>query len=102
MRDRQQKELRRLEEALMETEYEEEFSEEEFDGIEEVDRTWQQSADMDYDIYNTDDADVDMDAYSEEVHRGKTGSGLGVVLTMLTMVALSACILFLLKLLGVL
>ena len=42
------------------------------------------------------------DAYSEDVHRGSSGSGLSVVVTMVAMVALSAGILFLLKLLGVL
>ena len=99
MRDRQQKELRRLEEALMEAEYTEEAP---ADELEELDMSWLETADTDYDIYNTDDTDVDLDAYSEDVHQGKTGSGLSVVLTMLAMAALSACILLFLKYLGVL
>ena len=102
MFNRQQKELRRLEEALMEMEDTQSDFQEEFDEAEEIDTAWLRSTDLDYDIYNTDDTDVDLDAYSEDVHQGKTGNGLGVVLTMILMVGLSAAILILLKYLGVL
>ena len=86
---RQDKELRRLEEALMES-----------DDLQEV---WSKSSKQDdHIVFNTDETDVDLDAYSEEVHRGRKGSGLSVVLTMLAMMALSAAILLLLKILGVL
>ena len=68
---------------------------------EEPELLWQQT-DEDYEIYNTDDTDVDLEAYSEEVHQGTSGNGLSVVLTMLVMVALSASILLLMKYLGVL
>ena len=99
MRRQQEKELRRLEEALMETEYPQEA----FPAEPEMELEWDAFADSEsYDVYNTDDVDVDLDEYSEEVHQGKRGSGLGVVFTMLCMVALSACILMLLKYLGVL
>ena len=99
MRRQQEKELRRLEEALMEAEYPNEA----FPAEEEMELEWDAAEDYEsYDVYNTDDVDVDLDEYSEEVHQGTHGSGLGIVLTMICMVALSACILMLLKYLGVL
>ena len=91
MGKRQQEELRRLEEALLESEYETEAPD-----------FWTNQGSVNPEIYNTDEADVDMDAYSEDVHRGRKGNGLSVVLTMLAMVLLSATILLLLKFLGVL
>lgn len=99
MRRREQEALRRLEAALMENEPEPAFP---ADGLESLDEFWQDTAGMDYDMYNTDDADVDLDDYSEEVHRGKSGNGLSVALTMVAMIALSASILLFLKILGVL
>ena len=100
MRRAQEKELRRLEEALMEAEYPQEAFPAESD---EMELDWEEFEDYDrYDVYNTDDADVDLDAYSEEVHKGKGGSGLSVLVTMVVMVALAAGILFLLKYMGVL
>ena len=100
MRKQQQRELQRLEEALLETEYNQEAFPADSD---EFELDWEEYGESEsYDIYNTDDVDVDMDAYSEEVHQGKSGNGLSVVITMVAMVALSAGILFLLKYLGVL
>ena len=99
MRNRQQKELQRLEKALMELDDTQAYYNEPEE--EEPELFWEQPEE-DYDIYNTDDTDVDLEAYSEEVHQGKSGAGLSVVLTMLVMVALSASILLLLKYLGVL
>ena len=99
MRNRQQKELQRLEKALLEADdFEAYYNEPE---EEEPELLWQQT-DEDYEIYNTDDTDVDLDAYSEEVHRGRKNNALSTVLTMLAMLALSAAILLLLKILGVL
>ena len=99
MRKQQEKELRRLEEALMEAEYPQEA----FPADPELVLDWDEFEDTEsYDAYNTDDVDVDLEEYSEDVHQGKRGSGLGVVLTMICMVALSAGILMLLKYLGVL
>ena len=97
MRRAQEKELRRLEEALMEAECPQEAFPADSN---EIELDWENYEE--YDVYNTDDVDVDMDAYSEEVHQGKRGNGLSVVITMVAMVALSAGILFLLKYLGVL
>ena len=100
MRKQQQRELRRLEEALLETEYTQEAFPADTD---EFELDWEDYDESEsYDVYNTDDVDVDMDEYSEDVRRGKQGGGLGIVLTMLTMVLLSGCILLLLKYLGVL
>ena len=100
MRRAQEKELRRLEEALLEAEYPQEAFPADSD---EMELDWEDYGEYEqYDVYNTDDVDVDLDAYSEEVHQGKRGSGLSVVITMVAMVALSAGILFLLKYLGVL
>ena len=90
MRKNQQRELERLERALMEAE-DTDFQE------------WDaQSFPFDYDMYNTDDADVDLDDYSEEVYQQDDRRGLSVAVTMVAMVALSACILLLLRILGVL
>ena len=90
MRKNQQRELERLERALIEAE--------DTDFLE-----WDaQSSPFDYDMYNTDDADVDLDDYSEEVYQQDDRRGLSVAVTMVAMVALSACILLLLRILGVL
>ena len=53
-------------------------------------------------VYNTDETDVDLDAYSEDVQDGSKGGTASAVITMLIMVLLAAGILFLLKVLGVL
>ena len=99
MRKRQQQELERLEAALLELEDDEEVFEAEPEVWEEP---WQVSSLPDYEMYNTDDADVDLDDYSEEVYQETSGRGSSIFLTMLAMVALSACILLLLKFLEVL
>ena len=91
MGKRQQEALHRLEEALLESEYENDTPD-----------FWASATAPDPEIYNTDDADVDLDAYSEEVLQGRKGNGLSVFLTMLSMVLLSAAILLFLKFLGVL
>ena len=100
MRRAQEEELRRLEKALMEAdEIQEAFPAD----SDEMELDWEDFSEYEqYDVYNSDEVDVDMDEYSEDVHRGSSGSGLSVVVTMVAMVALSAGILFLLKLLGVL
>ena len=90
MRKNQQRELERLERALIEAE---DTDSQEWDA---------QSSPFDYDMYNTDDADVDLDDYSEEVYQQDDRRGLSVAVTMVAMVALSACILLLLRILGVL
>ena len=95
MGKREEKELHRLEEALLE----EESTQEAPDMPEPV---WQQNDDLDYDIYNTDDTDVDLAEYSDTVYREHSGRGLAVLVTMLCMGLLSVFILILLKYLGVL
>ena len=99
MQNRQQKELQRLEEALMETEWSEETT---YAQPDTEDSTWGYTSASDYDIFNTDDTDVDLEEYSEQVHQGHGSSVLSVLLTMLSMVALSAFILLFLKITGVL
>ena len=89
MRKNQQKELERLERALLEAE---DTDYPEWD---------EQASPFDYDMYNTDDTDVDLEDYSEDVYRQKDRRGLSAVVTMVAMVALSACILLLLRILGV-
>ena len=95
----QQKELRRLEEALME-----ESDLDSFDSYQHGQATqrWQAVSIPDPIVKNNDRVDVDMDAYSQDVYDGRSRGGLGVLTTMLAMVALSACILILFKILGVL
>ena len=97
MSKRQDEELHRLEEALLESEDTEDT---EWEPDETETEPWDD--DMDYQVYNTDDTDVDLDAYSEDVCQEHSGRGLSVLLTMLCMAALSVCILLLLKYLGVL
>ena len=93
MRKQQQAELRRLEEALMAEEYSE-------DAAPDPDEIWQEYAGQDYEIYNTDDTDVDMDAYSDDVQAGKPRNSAGI-LVMLTVMLLVAVIALLLKFLEV-
>ena len=95
----QRDELRRLEEALME---ESDFGEFGAYGYEQQNPTWQSVSMPDSNGRNTDRTDVDLDAYSEDVYRGGARKGVSFLLTMLAMVAISACILILFKLLGVL
>ena len=97
MSKRQDEELRRLEEALLESEDTEDT---EWEPDEAETEPWDD--DIDYQVYNTDDTDVDLDEYSEDVYRERSGRGLSVLLTMLCMAALSVCILLLLKYLEVL
>ena len=61
----------------------------------------EEHADFDGEAYNTDRSDVDMDAYSEEVRQGRRGNPLGLVLALFTTGLLACCIVFLLKIMGV-
>ena len=88
MRKSQQRELERLERALMEEE--------------DTDLYLDEEAPAGYDIYNVDDTDVDLEDYSEEVYGRESGRSVSVAVTMVAMVALAACILVLLQMLGVL
>lgn len=97
MGNRHDNELRRLEEALME----DEDLAFDFSQTPSVKSRQANSVPVCKAI-NTDRTDVDMDAYSEDVHRGKSGGILGGLLTMGCMLLLAAGILLLLKFLGVL
>lgn len=97
MRKQEREELRRLEEALLEPE----FIETPADERAVLEESWQEISDVPYDIYNTDEADVDLDAYSEDVHRGRRTNMLPVIITLLALIALSAMVLWLLQYLGV-
>ena len=97
MRKREQEELRRLEAALLESEYQDEIPVDELDLL---DDTWQEVTDVRYDMYNTDYTDVDLDDYSEDIHRGRRNSALPLV-AVLAIAALIAMIAWLLKFLGV-
>ena len=98
---KQQEELRRLEEALLAEEYT--LPEEEELLMEEALLTdsWQEITDTDFDIYNTDDVDVDMDEYSGEVLRDRESGGFSAVLVAITLLLLAGTIVYLLKCMGV-
>ena len=94
MRKRQEEELRRLEEALLKEDAPDMLPED----PEDWDPDWEVSEDSEYyDAYNTDDVDVDLDEYSEDVHDGAGRGGAGILIVMLTMIVLSAGFLLLLK-----
>ena len=99
MSKQQRDELRRLEEALMEDSDLAGFDD---FGYGQQNAQWQSVSIPDSNGRNTDRTDVDLDAYSEDVYRGGSRKGVSFLLTMLAMVAISACILILFKLLGVL
>ena len=90
--------LRRLEEELLSTEYEDQLQPDELDILEEA---WQDFAEFPEDIYNTDDLDVDLDDYSEEVYQDNSPGPSSAVLVALTVFLVLVVIFCLLKLLGV-
>ena len=107
MRRQQEEELRRLEQALLEDAREE--YPQEADPLEWVDEFYEDVADetgstppQDFTVRNTDDVDVDLEGYSEEVYRGKRGGCLipGLI-TVLALCVLTAMVLWLLQYLGV-
>ena len=100
MRKKEMEALRQLEEALLAQEEPERIAD--ADETQFLDQTWQEVSDLEYDVYNTDDSDVDLDEYSDRVYRDSGSSPLGTVLMILFMVLLSGSILLLLKMLGVL
>ena len=91
MRKDQQEELRRLEEALLEQEQPAEA-----EAADEWLEDFYTEPVQDYRAYNTDTADVDMDAYSEDVRAGRRGSGCLVRLMILLTAVLCALVIFLL------
>ena len=108
MRRKQDEELRRLEQALLEDIPEAEDIPEE-DPSEWVDEFYEELPEApaeqlpdSFTVYNTDRVDVDLDSYSEEVYQGKRGGCLipGLI-TLLALSLLTAMGLWLLRYLGV-
>ena len=98
MRKQEQEALCRLEAALMEQTHADEIPVEE---TEEIDTIFQDWSDVDYEVYNTDDADVDMDEYSEDVHRGRHKNSFLPIAMVFSLLLLAASIFILLQFLGV-
>lgn len=102
MRKQEQEALRRLEAALMEQERTEEIPTEEDEDLEVI---WQELPDVDYDIdydvYNTDVTDVDLDDYSEDVHRGSQKNSFLTISMIFILLLLAFAIFVLIKFLGV-
>ena len=97
MRKREAEELRRLEAALLENEYDEP----DFDPEPELPEFYR-DLQPEFDAYNTDDTDLDMDDYSEDVFDAPgRGNAISVLLTIATSLLLGSVVLLLLKYLGV-
>ena len=87
-RDRDE-ELDRLEAALQEAEEEEDFSEEE-----EYEEDCEEESDLpDFDAYNSDITDDDLEEYSEEVYEGRKKSRLGLLAFLLVVLCIVLAIL---------
>lgn len=103
MRRQEEEALRRLEQALLEDNPEEDSPPEE-DPLEWVEEFYEdgESLSAGFTVHNTDRTDVDLDSYSEEVYQGKRGGCLipGLV-TVLALCVLTAMVLWLLNYLGV-
>lgn len=99
MRKQELEALRRLEAALLEQQPKEEEIPVENEDF--PDDTWLELVGSDYESYNTDTADVDLDVYSEDVHRGKTKHPFLSFLIVLCLLLLSASIWIFLRFLGV-
>ena len=99
MRKQELDELRRLEEELMADEYTEE---EPLDELDLLDDTWQEFMADPISVYNTDDTDVDLESYSEEVQQAQDRRPSSGLLTVLILFLLLVVIFCLLKIMGVL
>ena len=103
MRKQEKEALRRLEQALLEAETpEEEISEEDPPEWEEEYYDAPDETPTGFTVRNTDQTDVDLEDYSEEVYRGSKGGCLisGLV-TVIALCVLAAMVLWLLQYLGV-
>ena len=99
MRKQELEALRRLEAALLEQQPKEEEIPVENEDF--PDDTWLELVGSDYESYNTDAADVDLDVYSEDVHRGKRSHPFLSFLIALSLLLLAASIWIFLRFLGV-
>ena len=104
MRKQEEEELRRLEKALLEDPDLEESDQEEdpLDWVEDFYDDIGDTVPQDFTVRNTDDVDVDIEDYSEDVYRAKRGGCLipGLI-TVLALCVLTAMVLWLLQYLGV-
>ena len=94
MRKDQREELRRLEQALLEADAQEAeetwvTAEDTDDWLEEIFRDGEEIL-PDFDIYNTDSTDVDMDSYSVEVHGAEERGGCAIGVFLVLIVVLGA------------
>ena len=106
MRKDQQEHLRRLEQALLEADAQDaedtwEVTEEESDTWLE-DAFWENEEIPDNAVNNTDDADVDMERYSEAVSRASRRSGCSIGVFLVLLAVLSCAALWFLKKWGIL
>ena len=104
MRKQEEEELRRLEKALLEDPDLDESDQEEdpLDWVEDFYDDIGDTVPQDFTVRNTDDVDVDIEDYSEDVYRAKRGGCLipGLI-TVLALCVLTAMVLWLLQYLGV-
>ena len=104
MRKQEEEELRRLEKALLEDPDLEESDQEEdpLDWVEDFYDNIGDTVPQDFTVRNTDDVDVDIEDYREDVYRAKRGGCLipGLI-TVLALCVLTAMVLWLLQYLGV-
>ena len=98
MRKQEQEALRRLESALLEPEEPQDLL---LEDDEELESIWQERIANEYDAYNTDVTDVDLDEYSEDVLRGNRNNPFLPVVIILCLLLLAASLLILMRFLGV-
>lgn len=98
MRKQEQEALHRLESALLEPEEPQDLL---IDDDEELESIWQERIANEYDAYNTDVTDVDLDEYSEDVLRGSRNNPFLPVVIILCLLLLAASLLILMRFLGV-
>ena len=96
----QREELRRLEQALLESELPEEQWQDEDDADQWLEEFYE-SEPVHCQVYNADDTDVDLDAFSEEVQRDHRSGGCLVPLMIFLTLVLCALVGYVLWLQGV-
>ena len=99
MKRDQEEELKRLEEALMEDMHWE-TAESEEDSMDWVEELFAEDP-VSCDIYNTDDTDVDFEAFSQQVQAGKQNNWFPTLLFLTSLVLLVLIVLWFLRYLGV-
>lgn len=98
----QKEELERLEAALMEMDQPEEPEEEDMDQwLEDLFADEEDDCVESYDVYNTDDTDVELEEYSQDVHEGRRGGGCLIPILLFLTLVLCALVGFMLWKMGV-